>query len=299
MEIGRGVKQCRKDIAIYWHKHCVDHAIANHPEQPARVSSILQELRRHWSEEIFREAPLVTEDQIRLFHSAEHISKLNTLSCRAQIAHEKKLPNRVQMIDQDTMVMHHTLEAAKRAAGSIVSAIDDCFLPVSDPRAVRRAFCCVRPPGHHAERGRSMGFCFLNNAGIAARYAQQKYGVKKVAVLDFDVHHGNGTEEGFADDPSLFYGSTHEKDNYPGTGQEPKLKNAQAVTEVDRRIVNRYLPSGPSSKKVFRWEEEESRLLCDSLQSLHLFYSFDLISFLIVNITILPLFVKMYTLLYN
>ena len=112
MEIGRGVKQCRKDIAIYWHKHCVDHAIANHPEQPARVSSILQELRRHWSEEIFREAPLVTEDQIRLFHSAEHISKLNTLSCRAQIAHEKKLPNRVQMIDQDTMVMHHTLEAA-------------------------------------------------------------------------------------------------------------------------------------------------------------------------------------------
>lgn len=129
-----------------------------------------------------------------------------------------------------------------------------------------------------------MGFCFMNNAAIAAQYARKRYGVKKVAILvnhiilmhcyakyesiyneflsfivsqDFDVHHGNGTDLGFQDDPDMFYGSTHERDNFPGTGPEPKHKGPQAVQEVDRRIVNRYLSPGSISKMQFRakWAE--------------------------------------------
>jgi acetoin utilization deacetylase AcuC-like enzyme len=106
----------------------------------------------------------------------------------------------------------------------------------------RNVFCCVRPPGHHATRSQSGGFCFFNNAAIAAKYAQAYYGVERVAVLDFDVHHGNGTEEGFEPYDNLFYGSTHEKDNYPGTGRDPSPNiGDKAVREVDRRIVNRTL----------------------------------------------------------
>lgn len=102
-----------------------------------------------------------------------------------------------------------------------------------------------------------MGFCFFNNAAIAARHAQEVYGVDKVAVLDFDVHHGNGTEEGFEDNVTLFYGSTHEKGNFPGTGVEPKFKGKQATKEIDRRIVNRFLDKGKQSVAQFRqkWRE--------------------------------------------
>lgn len=117
----------------------------------------------------------------------------------------------------------------------------------------RTVFCCTRPPGHHAERAAAMGFCFLNNAGIGARHAQAIHGVERVAVLDFDVHHGNGTEDGFMNDPTLFYGSTHEQGNYPGTGPEPKFVGDHPNTEPkNRRIVDRFLPSGPSSVPAFR-----------------------------------------------
>lgn len=107
--------------------------------------------------------------------------------------------------------MYATREAAYRAAGSVIDAIDHMYLPANHALHIDSAYCAVRPPGHHAEPGRSMGFCFFNNAGIAAMYAQQKYGAGRVAVVDFDVHHGNGTEEGFLPHESLFYGSTHER----------------------------------------------------------------------------------------
>lgn len=115
------------------------------------------------------------------------------------------------------------------------------------------AFCAVRPPGHHAETDRACGFCFFNNAGIGARYAQEKYGVKNVAVLDFDVHHGNGTEEGFTPNDTLFYGSTHEKDNFPGTGVDPSPYIGDKVKDdLHRRIVNRTIGRGHESVKEFR-----------------------------------------------
>ena len=125
------------------------------------------------------------------------------------------------------------------------------------PKRAQSVFCCVRPPGHHAERNRSMGFCYVNNVAIGAKHAQAVHGMERVAVLDFDVHHGNGTEEGFYSDDTLFYGSSHEQDNFPGTGDEPTRKGIHATSTVFRRIVNRYLPSGSASQKVFRskWRE--------------------------------------------
>eukprot|EP00606_Chrysophyceae_sp_TOSAG23-5_P000149 GSChrysophyteH2.ASY1.ANO1.283.1 assembled CDS len=170
--------------------------------------------------------------------------------------------------DSDTAVMHATREACFRAAGSVVAAVDSVFAAASDPLHARSAFCCVRPPGHHAERNKVMGFCYFNGAGIAAKYAPEclyaqhqygkSHGVRRVAVMDFDVHHGNGTEEGFLRDESCFYGSTHERDNFPGTGQH-------------RRIVNRCLTGGDhkKSRKEFRprWQHvvDEMERYCPQL----------------------------------
>ena len=119
-------------------------------------------------------------------------------------------------IDGDTNLMWHSEEAILRAAGAVVAAVDGLYADPDPTRRLLSAFCAVRPPGHHAERNKACGFCFLNNAGIAALHAQACYGIERVAVLDFDVHHGNGTEDGFRDNLTMFYGSTHEKDNFPG-----------------------------------------------------------------------------------
>ena len=202
------------DVFIYWHEACYEHSIENHPEQPDRVATILATLRENFPESCFQEAPLVLDEQILLFHTLQHLSMFKRLCDKA----EKGPPNEFCSIDSDTTVMAKTRQAAYRAAGSIVAAVDSVYSADPNVPNARTAFCCVRPPGHHAERNKACGFCFLSNAAIGARYAQDKYGIKKVAVIDFDVHHGNGTEEGFIPHETLFYGSTHELDNFPGTG---------------------------------------------------------------------------------
>ena len=160
---------------------------------------------------VYYEAPLVTDEQVLLFHSnkiLETLKRFNDKGQRDQWRGSYKL-------DGDTEMMQFTLRAAYRAAGAIILAVDHMYsnrgenvepAPDSLPKTVSPsvisdsetsnsvdfAFCCVRPPGHHATRAKSQGFCFLNNVGIAAKYAQKKYGVERIAVLDFDVHHGNG-----------------------------------------------------------------------------------------------------------
>ena len=192
---------------------------------------------------------MVTDDQILLFHSSNHLAMIKRLCDKA----EKGPPHEFCSIDGDTTVMNKTRNAAYRAAGSMIAAVDAIYsteVPVHGK--ARSAFCCVRPPGHHAERNKACGFCFLNNAAIGARFAQDRYGVKKVAVIDFDVHHGNGTEEGFIPDETLFYGSTHELDNFPGTGRDPSpYVGVKAKKPLHRRIVNRTLNAGPCSVKQF------------------------------------------------
>jgi acetoin utilization deacetylase AcuC-like enzyme len=150
-------------------------------------------------------------------------------------------------IDEDTAMSPGTVEAALRAAGAAVQAVDEVMT-----RKVDNAFAAMRPPGHHAERTRAMGFCFFNNAAIAARHARARYGAERVAIFDWDVHHGNGTQDIFWRDASVLYCSTHEMPLYPGTGASSERG------EYDT-IVNVPLSSGEGSE-VFR-EAVETAIL--------------------------------------
>ena len=133
-------------------------------------------------------------------------------------------------IDADTVMSPASGRAALRAAGAVVAAVDAVVAGEAD-----NAFCAVRPPGHHAEPGRAMGFCLFNNAAIGALRAREVHGLARVAVVDFDVHHGNGTQAGFYDDPSLFYASTHQYPLYPGTGAAARPGSATSSTCRCRR----------------------------------------------------------------
>lgn len=250
-------------IMIFHNEACYNHRIPNHIEQPDRVKAIMKQLLIDWPDtaEVFRETGQCTDEDILLFHTEEYLSSLKVLFERSEAAYlnqgssdggSDSDSDMYQRIDSDTIAMWRTREAAYHAVGAVLAAVDQVMLPAEDPARARSVFCCVRPPGHHAERHRAMGFCFFSNAGIGAKYVQKKFGLRKVAVLDFDVHHGNGTEEGFVPDETLFYGSTHEKDNYPGTGVEPLAKGETAKSELHRRIVNRVLRRGPPSRSEFR-----------------------------------------------
>jgi acetoin utilization deacetylase AcuC-like enzyme len=153
------------------------------------------------------EAPLRADDEtyIVLAHSRAHLEQMREAAAT--------LHSGQRHIDGDTIASPGTWEAARRAVGAGLEAVDAVF-----SRRADNAFCQVRPPGHHAEGNQAMGFCFFNNVAIAAHYARAKHGAERVAVVDFDVHHGNGTQEIFWSDKNLFYGSTHQMPLYPGTG---------------------------------------------------------------------------------
>jgi acetoin utilization deacetylase AcuC-like enzyme len=259
----QSIKERDSRLTIYWHPACCEHDMMNHPESPDRVLTMLEYLHKEFPDDMFRLAPLVTPEQIHLFHTRNHLLNFTIKADKAERKMNDNGKISYQAYDSDTSVMHATRQAAFRAAGSIVACVDAVFASHDNPLYARSGFCCVRPPGHHAETNKVMGFCFFNGAGIAAKYAQHQYGeshgIKKVAVLDFDVHHGNGTEEGFLRDDTCFYGSTHEQDNFPGTGKDlsPNIGDS-AKREQHRRIVNRYLTGGDhkKSRKEFfpKWQ---------------------------------------------
>lgn len=242
-------------LTVFWHPACEMHEIPHHPEQPMRVSRILRALRSNFEDKDkvkFQEASLAEDSHLELLHSKKLIDRFNVLCNRTIQQFEEKGKVVQEHIDGDTSIMHGTKEAAYRAAGSVIMAIDS-ILSTDSTVKIDTAFCCVRPPGHHAEPKRSMGFCHFNNAAIGALYARQRYGKQRTAVLDFDVHHGNGTEEAFLNDGDLFYGSTHQKDCYPGTGKDPSpYVGALAKKEIHRRIVNRLIRTGPTNRDDFR-----------------------------------------------
>lgn len=214
-----------------------------HPERADRMRAIDKVL----SHEIFNglvreEAPrrADVEAQIRLAHPEAHLEQMRAVGERAR---ERQHSTH---IDADTVVSPHTWEAALRAVGAGLAAVD----AVIEGKAAN-AFCQVRPPGHHAEADRAMGFCLFSNAAIAGLYARAKHGAERIAVVDFDVHHGNGTQDIFWSDKDLFYGSTHEMPLFPGTG---------AVTERGvGNINNAPLRAGDAGDR-FR-EAFESRIL--------------------------------------
>src|SRR2546427_8120770 len=185
----------------------LDHDMgAGHPESPNRLRAILQQLEQSGTAaRLTRVEPREAED--------EWITQIHTPSYLAMLKTHAPTKGRVSL-DPDTSMSPGSLTAAYLAAGGALAAVDAIM-----SRQVDHVFCAVRPPGHHAEAGHAMGFCLFNNVAIAARYVQKKYGLKRVLIVDWDVHHGNGTQHAFEDDPSVLFFSTHQFPFYPGTGR--------------------------------------------------------------------------------
>ena len=190
---------------LYTHPSCLDHDPGrHHPESPARLRAVLEALDApEFARLDRREAPEASLDDIARVHPRGFIERL--LAAVPAAGHVG--------IDADTVLSAESGRAALRAAGAVVAAVDAVVAGEAD-----NAFCAVRPPGHHAEPLRAMGFCLFNNVAIGALRAREAHGLARVAVIDFDVHHGNGTQACFYDDASLFYASTHQYPLYPGTG---------------------------------------------------------------------------------
>lgn len=185
----------------------------------------------------FAEVPSATAAQLAAVHTAEHIERVR-LGCAAGPGY----------LDPDTHVVPASWDAALRAAGGAV----DASLRVARGEA-RRAFCALRPPGHHAESGRAMGFCLFDNVAVAARALQVAGLAAKVAVVDFDVHHGNGTQEIFWEDPTVFYASSHQSPCYPGTGGREEV----GAGPGGGFTLNRPLPPGSGDEQLLAWIEGE------------------------------------------
>jgi acetoin utilization deacetylase AcuC-like enzyme len=187
------------------HEACLGHDPGlSHPESPARLKAVLEALSAPaFAKLARREAPKASLEQIALVHPGDFAPRVLALVPKQGYA----------SIDADTVISPGSGEAALRAAGACIAAVDAVM-----KGEAKNAFCAVRPPGHHAEPDRAMGFCLFNNAAIAALHARQMYGIERVAVVDFDVHHGNGTQAAFEQDAALLYASTHQMPLYPGTG---------------------------------------------------------------------------------
>ena len=212
-------------VTLITHEACLEHDTGPwHPECADRLRAVLRALEAEEFAPLLREkAPLATEEQLARVHPESYLRTILDLAPR---------PGESIALDPDTVFSPGSREAALRAAGGAVHGVDAVL-----EGWAQRAFVAVRPPGHHAERNRAMGFCLFANAAIAARHAQARWGVARVAVVDFDVHHGNGTQDVFHDDPSLFYASSHQFPCYPGTG-------SAAERGVAGNVVNAPLPPG-------------------------------------------------------
>jgi acetoin utilization deacetylase AcuC-like enzyme len=194
-------------VLLFSHRACLHHDPGpHHPECPDRLRAVLRALETEEFSDLIRdEAPQATVEQLTRVHPAPYVEAI--LGIRPE-------PDDSVALDADTIMSWGSAEAALRAAGAAVAAVDAVCR-----NEVRRAFCAVRPPGHHAEPGRPMGFCLFANAAVAVRHAQAAHGLKRIAVVDFDVHHGNGTQACFEADGSILFASSHQSPCYPGTGE--------------------------------------------------------------------------------
>lgn len=203
------------NLAFISHHDCQDHRMgAHHPEAPERMHAIQDRLIASGMEMLVAhyDAPLVTFEQLTRVHDPEYVRMIEEAA--------PKTDDVLTWIDGDTAMSKGSLQAARRSAGAAILAVD---LVMSDKH--HAAFCCVRPPGHHAERARSMGFCFFNNVAVGAAHALEAHGLERVAIVDFDVHHGNGTEDIFKGDDRVLFCSSFQHPFYPGTGVECDAPN--------------------------------------------------------------------------
>ena len=197
-------------MLLFTHSDCQQHDTgAQHPERPARLTAIEHALMAPEFDTLDRrEAVKIDPSLLCLIHPESFIDQILTVIPKHGLAH----------IDGDTVVSAGSADAAFRAAGAICSAVDEVMQKEDES-----AFCAVRPPGHHAEPNRAMGFCLFNTAALGAAYAREKFGIGRIAVVDFDVHHGNGTQAAFQDDGDLLFASTHQWPFYPGTGAASEI----------------------------------------------------------------------------
>jgi acetoin utilization deacetylase AcuC-like enzyme len=221
--------------AFVTHSDCLKHDMgAHHPERPARLTSIEDQLIASGvGQHLTRfDAPLATDEQLARVHPPEYVSAIREAAPRSGTVH----------LDPDTAMNPFSLQAALRAAGAAVLATD---LVIQNK--VNSAFCAVRPPGHHACRARPMGFCIFNNVAVAARHALDAHGLERVAIIDFDVHHGNGTEDIFEGDAQVLMASTFQHPFYPYSGTDSPASN----------MVNIPLAAGSGSKEFRAAVREE------------------------------------------
>ncbi len=212
--------------AFITHADCMKHDMgAHHPECPARLAAIEDQMIASGVGQYLAryDAPQATDDEIARVHPIEYVRAIREAAPASGTVH----------LDPDTAMNPYSLTAALHAAGAGVLATDLVY-----KGEVENAFCSVRPPGHHATRSRPMGFCIFNNVAIAAHHAIDVHGAKRVAIIDFDVHHGNGTEDIFSGDPRVLMASTFQHPFYPYSGTEPAAEN----------MVNVPLPAGAGSK---------------------------------------------------
>ena len=200
-------------MIVYTHKDCLKKFNGHgHPEKKERLVSIINSLQSSPELKInFKKAPLADMNSINLVHPKDYIERMFRNIPKDGLLGLEKEPY------ADTMLCPHSKNAILRSCGAGIAAVEDLMLNNE------RVFCAIRPPGHHAETIKANGFCFINNIAVSARYLQKKYKIKKVAIIDFDVHHGNGTQEIFFNDSSVAYASIHEFPLFPGTGAENEI----------------------------------------------------------------------------
>ena len=209
---------------------CREHLIGRpHPERPERFDAVMNALPPGRLMRL--ESRSATEEEILLCHTPTYL----------QTARRDIESGRYYLSTGDTEIDGHSWEAAGRAAGGALNAVDAVMAG-----QVHNAFCVVRPPGHHANAGRGMGFCILNNIALAARYAQRRHGIERVLIIDWDVHHGNGTQDIFYSDPSVFFFSTHQWPLYPGTGRADETGEGQG----EGTTMNFPFPAGSGRAEI-------------------------------------------------
>ncbi len=217
---------------IYHHDFLKHETGSGHPERPERLSSLMNHLLHSpvWHSLQHESVAPASPEQVALVHPAEYIRAI-----------EQRCRRGDEVLDQgDTHVCTESFDVALLAVGAVLGGVDRVV-----GNELRSAFCAVRPPGHHAETATAMGFCLLNNIAVGARYAQQRHGLDRVAIVDWDVHHGNGTQEIFYRDPSVLYISLHQYPFYPGTGAESE----QGIGEGKGSTVNCPMRAGSGEKE--------------------------------------------------
>ena len=199
-----------------------------HPEQIARVSVIIEKLRRYNNTNILWKKPsIITDDIIKDTHDDAYVDLV-----------KNSFPTKgFSSLDGDTIISPGSKEATFDAAASIITAIDGV-----QNKEFKNAFCSVRPPGHHCNQNKAAGFCILNNVAIGAKYLLKKYKYKRIAIIDFDVHHGNGTQDIFYDNKNVLFISTHQYPYYPGTGSEKEKGKFNNICNIP-------LPAGTNSEE--------------------------------------------------